>query len=85
MILVFAMSIVWGFNAWGLDAFFRIEDIYQYRFLTTILQIGILLAVLSLVNAIFTLPSGRIADIFGRKRLIIVAYFALLSVSTLGS
>jgi MFS family permease len=77
MILVFVLSIIWGFNAWGLDAFFRIQDIYQYRFLTTILQIGILLAMLSLVNAIFTLPSGRIADIFGRKRLIIVAYIGL--------
>jgi MFS family permease len=77
MILVFAMSIIWGFNAWGLDAFFRIQDIYQFRFLTTILQIGILLALLSLVNAIFTLPSGRVADIFGRKRLIVIAYIGL--------
>jgi MFS family permease len=77
IILVIALTIVWGFNAWGLDAFFRISDIYQFRFYTDIFQIGLLLAVLSLVNAIFTLPSGRIADIFGRKRLIIVAYVGL--------
>jgi MFS family permease len=77
IILVIALSVVWGFNAWGLDAFFRIQDIYQFRFFTDILQIGLLLAVLSLVNAIFTLPSGRIADIFGRKRLIMVAYIGL--------
>ncbi len=77
IILVIALSIVWGFNAWGLDAFFRISDIFLLRFYTDILQIGLLLAVLAIVNAIATLPTGRVADIFGRKRLIIVAYIGL--------
>ncbi len=71
------LGIIWGILTYGLDWFFTDENMVTHTFATTYTQIGILLAVTALINAVVMLPSGRLADRIGRKPVVIVSFVAL--------
>ncbi|WXG44346.1 MAG: MFS transporter [Promethearchaeati archaeon SRVP18_Atabeyarchaeia-1] len=75
--VLIVFSIVWGILTYGLDWFFLDNTMVTTTFATTYTQIGILLAVTAFINAVVMLPSGRLADRFGRKPVVIVSFIGL--------
>ena len=69
---VAAALLLWGF---GEGLFFNFIPIYLDRqFLLTEYQIGIVLGLFGLSMAITHIPAGRLADRFGRRPLLIIAW-----------
>jgi MFS family permease len=58
----------------GLMFFLPILSLYFQQTLFTVQNVAIIFAVEAIASAIFEVPTGAIADLFGRKRTMLVAY-----------
>lgn len=58
----------------GMTFFLPILSLYYEQTLFTVQNVAIIFAIEAIFSAIFEVPTGAIADLFGRKRTILVAY-----------
>ncbi|MBT5023175.1 MFS transporter [Candidatus Woesearchaeota archaeon] len=60
----------------GLEFFIPIRALYYQQELFTVFNVTLILAIRAISTTIFEVPSGAIADLFGRKKTLIVASIA---------